>query len=349
MHRTLLLLGVLLAAWLPGAVLAQSSDGEGQEEVASDWSEERRDVTARNDEAGFHFESERRTDLGRDQLLGQFDVTDARFIYEYVSTEPGNETILRMTLDFVAVVAFEDTDADGRYGFGDATLQRIELADRPGAAASQQPNCLTGVGCTLAVQIPINGTDDGALPVGNPTLAQGMLTLTFHVLEQRAIIGTQALPPTQTKFDIEIADFPYNEGENPTHVALETRLSANQALVPESMAIGTSSRPFELFYAWTRQATAGEAPVPVGVSVIHDGGDDAEGASRQPSTVAFAYPAGEDVRHDPSLGVMRFRPVVGPADIVEAFFKGDWRIYGTAFVLASSVVAASAAYRLRRG
>lgn len=339
----LTLIGILLLV-----VPALGAPASAQEVVLdSEWRQEERDLTFTRVAEGFLAKSSRESDLGNDELDISFILDDGTLRMDYVSKEPGNETVLVMKYTVLSLVEFRDGDGNGRYGFGDEVVQRIHLEDMD-HSHSAEPFLSDGRVATATYTFP-DDEDNDTGPLGDPRpgLLPGHLALRFYIVPTTQSFGGSQVTPLEVKFDVEIDRFPFEGEADDTVLALETRFEANRPIGNAEWTDDALQVPdgyFRGFLSWTDHAEVDDERRPVGVTTqsFVSNGEDEDSSSR---TVAFTYPQGDKIVHDPEMGVVRYQAAF--VDVVERLVRGDWLLYGLGLVVAVLAVGVPAGIRLR--
>lgn len=349
MTRTILAMLLATIVVLPVLSLGAAAQTEA---LDREWREEARKLSFETLSDGFRGESVRESEIGDDELVARFFLDEGRLRVRYVSTEPGNESVLTMDLGFLGLVEFRDTDADGRYGFGDRSVQRITIGDMEGASVVSESFLTNGHAATVSYSFPnrssSEASNDTVPPISDdePSLLPGTLLLRFYMVPTTQTFGGSTVTPMDIKFDIEMTDFPYREAG--TKLALETRFSASESVrdAPwRDRALEIGDGYFRGFLGWTRTAMVDSNPRPVEVSTLSHvpGADEDRGSS---VAMAFTYPAGDKIVHDPQVGIVRYQGDLGEAlrDLVE----GNWLLYTLGLVVTLAAVGVPAVIRLRQ-
>ena len=311
-------------------------EGDGKEEDAGDddqeddeWEEERRELSFRHDEAGFEYESRRRSALAQDEIRASYEIGDATFRFEYESEEP-TQTQLSFLVRFVALGEHEDTNGNGAYDVGEPVHQRIDIQrlPSPSLARQEQPTHTTA---TTTYALPGSGT----------------FALRFHIATQSTTIGGVALNPTETKYDVVVNDFPWTSNssrlflETRAHTLIDAELDEDDRAPGLEFANGT----IQGYYRWLNTTSVDGLTEPVGASVLSSKTTLDEDEATHESIVVFSYAHGTRIVHDPSIGVAKVVEVV--RELVEQV-KGDWRIWTAAAAVATVTIFATAIPRSRR-
>jgi hypothetical protein len=170
------------------------------------------------------------------------------------------------------VLAFVDEDGDGAYDVGEPVLDRHPLAERPS-------------------QVLRTGTEQREVVY---ELGEGAsMSLVFNVSGERG-------DRVGAKFDVEIRNYTFDH-EGDVHVALGSSIQVTGGLERverdgRPAVVGEAGEDVA-YLSWVQNATVDGSDHPVGSSVLVD-------AEEQDSAVVYwAYPQGEEIVHDPELGV----------------------------------------------
>lgn len=182
------------------------------------------------------------------------------------------------------VLAFTDEDGDGAYDVGEPVIERQTLPDRPGRVVADDANETR----TLVYDLD----DEG----------EAELRLVFD-------LGTDHEERVATKFDVVLSNYTF-EGDD-AHVAVGSRVQVEGGLErverDGQSAVAGEQGDEVAYLSWVPTVDVDGAEHPVGSSVHVDAEEPAESA-----IVYWAYPQGEQVVHDPELGVEdAFRELAG--------------------------------------
>jgi hypothetical protein len=318
-----LILGIVLGASLLVPALVA-----GEEDAA--WEQDERRLTFQPTPDGFRFESVRDNDMGNDVLVGSYSTLNRRYTVSYLDNA-ANMTPLRLTIDFEALVEYQDLDADESYGLGDRIVQRQRVADlgAPNTKVESLPNGASRATYTYSLATP--NSDD----------ADADLIIVFTLAPGPQTIDGDIVPPTRPHVEIRVDHFPY---ENVTsRVAFETRLIGSAALQEESNAFYVSSNERRLVYEWPDQSQVDGDERPVRVTLLGTSGQSG-GAN---AVVLHSYERGEELSYQPIIGAERETPATQNV-FVEFFTHGDWRLYGIGVVAAFALIGATVWRRIDR-
>lgn len=193
----------------------------------------------------------------------------------------GNVRALDVHLD--EVLAFVDEDGDGAYDVGEPVLDRNPLPDRPSHVLQAGPD-----------------QREIVYELGDAA----SMSLLFNVSGER---GDQV----GAKFDVRLHNYTF-EHEGDVHVALGSAIEVDGGLervTREGRPALVGERGDEVAYlSWVENATVDGTEHRVGSSVLVDAEE------RDSAVVYWAYPQGEQIVHDPELGVQEaIRDLAGRA------------------------------------
>lgn len=346
--KRLLLVSTVALLLLPAAALTTSAQAA---EVDREWREEQRALEFSLLPNGFESESVRDSELGDDRFITKYDLDEARLRMNYISTETGNETVLTMDTTFLALVEFRDSTGDGRYGFGDEIIQRIPLSEMEGSIAAE-PFVTGGRTATASYSFPTDPDgNNSSLPIGpeGTPLIPGGLEITFRVVPSTIVFDGSKVTPLDIMFQITVDRFPFDE--QGTRLAFETRLVANQPIGSADWADRTLAARdgfFQSFFSWSRSAEVDGNERAVTATTLAHGATPTTTPEdgRSDLSIAFAYPRGEKIVHDPVVGVMRTQGIAD--EVVERLLTGDWLLYSLGLVATLVAVGVPAGLRLRQ-
>jgi hypothetical protein len=186
------------------------------------------------------------------------------------SVQRGDVRPLDVHLD--EVLAFEDGDGDGAYDVGERVLDRQSLPEAP-----------------AEILVTANETRTAVYELGE----EASLELVFDV---SAAHGDEV----GAKFDVEVHNYTFADGED-VHTALGSRIQVDGGLE----RVEREGRPAVVgeagddvaYLSWVQNATVDGTDHRVGSSVLVDAEE------RDSAVVYWAYPQGEEIVHDPELGV----------------------------------------------
>lgn len=338
------ILGLLLVPSVSGAAAAPATLPAGAR-LLDAWAREDRQLVVADEPDGARFTSLRSSALGEDELHGRFDRDELALRHTFVSTEPGNATVITFSLQWAALLEFQDLGANGRYDLGDPVLQRLGLVGRPGTELRSEPRA-SGSHAILAHVLLNQSAGGSLLPVGNPP-TPGTLDLELLVTPSSTQSGGRAVLPTEVAINLSLHGFPFQR--NDTRLALEVRAQSSTDLEPAGLRMAAMQGVFLTAYAWSPTATIDGRAVPAPTTVLEaPRGAPGSEAAQQVALLTDLGQAGTATA-EASLAVERYElPPVGAVVEVPAPLRGDWATYA-AGAFATAVVAGGAAFaRLRR-
>lgn len=185
-------------------------------QAAKPWSEERRTVSGVTDSGGFTVRSSRSSDRGADDLALLYDARTASLGIEFTSTEPAT-TDLGQRLTVLAVLAFNDTDGDGRLSLDEPVLQRLPV---PGTAATSTVKAEAGGGWRAVAVHTLPAGNGSRLANATGQAAGNGTAVQLEVEVHARPAASDGKPPTRVDVAWRVA----NWVRPATHLALEAAL-----------------------------------------------------------------------------------------------------------------------------
>lgn len=297
-----------------------------------------RRLTYEPDAASFRFENARDLDPGSDLLRGRFELGAAEFHLEFVSTQPGNESVLRFDHEVRAVVEYRDENSDARYGAGDDTVRRIPLASAPGASLRVLPR--PGGGLEALASYPLNASrDDSGLPFGPSTPLPGRLELRFIVVPSSPAVGDPALHPDRVAVQVQILGYPYRE--NGTALALEAQTESNKGFEALPQRFEAADERHRLRYWFASCSSSDDQVTPVRVLV------EASPGAPTGTTAFFSFARADELVHESAFDVQRLPAPSAPSPITQLLPPGNLALYAAGALATAALVVVPAWRRLR--
>lgn len=214
--RTSFAVAVVLAA---AVILLPAGLSASDEEAGPAWAQEPRHVAAWPDGSGFHIESTRDSELGKDALVAAYDAAAAELTISLDAQRP-EDGRLASALTVLAVSAFRDEDGDGRQDLGEPVVRRIEVPGTPATSGVQ--GLPDGGWRAFAVhQLPAPAFTEGNASSW-PRPEQGRLEVHVEARPAASDGGTPA------SFALRMVLDGVQAG-NGTHLAIEALMDATQA------------------------------------------------------------------------------------------------------------------------
>ncbi len=223
-----------------------------------------------------------------DRIRVRFEARDGDLRLDFVVPESG-ATEIQLEVAFEAVLEFVDGNGDGRFDLGEQVVQRFDVDDMP-------------------FNVPIlEGLDEGHR-IEVSYVSSFTLRLVFYVFPTETMVNGTLVKPTQVKFDIGIDGFPLMQED--TFLAVETKLKTEvepafgtSPTVEELEAIGER---YKGFFRWSSTADVDGITSPVNSTLVKVETELESNATTElevERTIVLVYPQGEQVLHDPIVGV----------------------------------------------
>ncbi|MFX1316294.1 MAG: hypothetical protein ACFE9T_10550 [Promethearchaeota archaeon] len=296
----LFLLGILVINMGLGVAVASDEDDDGVDDDLEELS--KRDIEIQFDSNEIHLKSTQRTGEREDEieLTIKYDSEGLNIEIGYESeieneseSEIETEIELEFEVTFRKLIEYVDLNDNGVYDESiDQTIQEIVLN-------SFQPVIYTVLDLSLDTQLHyfiVNTTD-------------GVFVAHIYLAEEFTIVNDTLITPTETKIDIEINNFDYNnvDSQLALYVKLESETDYDEDDHTEDEEEGyaegeegvyTSNNGFAGFFTWTDNATIDGVSQNVLASEIQvDDDDDLE------QKLYLNYPRGAHIYHDPKIGI----------------------------------------------
>ncbi|MFX1408846.1 MAG: hypothetical protein ACFFA6_00720 [Promethearchaeota archaeon] len=295
----LFLLGILVFNLGLGLAVASDDDDDGVDDDLEELS--KRDIEIQVDSNEIQLKSTQRNGDQEDEieLTIKYDSEGLNIEIGYeseIETESENETEIELEFEvtFRKLIEYVDLNDNGVYDESiDQKVQEIALN-------SFQPAIYTVMDLSLDTQLHyfiVNTTD-------------GVFTAHIYLSEEFSIVNDTLITPTETKIDIEINNFDYNDGDSQLalYVKLESETDYEEddhtedeekGYAEDEEGVYTSNNGFAGFFTWTENATIDGVSQKVLASEIQvDNDDDYE------QKLYLNYPRGMHIYHDPKIGIM---------------------------------------------
>ncbi len=314
------------------ALLGLSTASAGGQGDAA-WRQEERDLAFTLDPGGFHFASDRHSDLGDDRLVGSFEATPAVLSYALAATSPGNATALNVALTWQALVEFRDVDGDGRFGLADDAVQTIAVPGLP-ATVTATPNLPGRHSVLITYALPLN-TSKGPLPTGQPPGPQGTMRLGFTVVAAPSGVGDAAQGPLDVAFQVEVSEFPYESSG--TLLALVAQASSRE-FQSRPLGVTTASDGLSTDVSWAKVGRADGSTFDTALStLVQEPGK---------ATMSIVFPSARDVEQAGVVTAQRQQSAV--PQVVQALIEGEWPWYLAGVGAVAVLFGGPSLWRLRR-
>jgi predicted transcriptional regulator len=209
---------------------------------------------------------------------------------EYKRDTEASEIEVEFEIVFTALLEYVDDDNNSVYSEGDRLLRTIPL---------------TSFNAINYSKTQINTTTN--LHYFQITTTDNVLTFHVYFVEEFHLYNEVLLVPTQSKIDIEIANFQYNHSQSQLGLLLnmESEAEYNEEDSPEDVEKGfskneqwleSSTNDISGFFSWNKQALIDGYMHNVSVEVYSIPGENEQ-------QISIFYPRGTNIYHDPKIGV----------------------------------------------
>lgn len=312
----------------------RSGEDEAQQEGkaaddASDAEEDRRNeeehdgdrrvrLRVDEDEAEFRSENLERDDEDRLDLRYKGREGLLRLALQRPGTDNATPSLaVDLTVQVPHLLEYRDLNGNGRYDLTDLVVQVVDVRAVPLNLSSAH---LTG----------------GERLVANYTLPQGGAFLVVTTL-------TGSPDTREAKVDFEIHRFPYQAPD--TALALRADVATTApGLTASGSGITATAPGHEAYFRWMDKAVVDAITRPVGAASYRI--EDGNGTTHH--AVYLSYPRGENIVHDPTLGVVAVQSVGEMREAIAGAVAGDWRAYLVAAGVTAAILAVLTVSRPRR-
>jgi len=262
-----------------------------------------------------------------------------------------------MALEVRRVIEYLDANSDGTYDPGDLVVREFPLSQPLSSFVQLSSFSENGSALTLPFNWNVSdgGTSitQGALFAGDPLLDQVFsfrvmvgtgdplnLTLSSFLFLRPTSYKGIPLTPTKLKLDIEMRDIRYLR--NDTALAIELTLESAQYQLRSngtaaSESVSASSAAAEAFFTWSTNATVDGRAAPIGWTISR--------TSDTATSVVLSYPRGDQINHDPILGLEQKSVLGSPPGTGD---QGGTTLWLLSLGFAVGAVASATVYVLQR-
>lgn len=283
---------VILLSILGTSISAQESSeerglsSEGEEGFES----EPREVRVDPLDGGFEI---RTVGIDGDRIRLEFRADAGEMRLDF--TLPENDSIevqLRLTIE--SLLEYMDVNEDGSLNFGslnfnDEVVQDFEIDEMIFEGPDVQS---------------IEGGFMISVEYGLPEV--GSLRLVFWIFGNETPLGETLVKPTEVKFDVEISSFPFEleETDLALMMELQTEVELEVNFTAPQVELRTIGERYEGFFGWSKMAKVDGDPAQVNSTVLKVETElEPEGDLEVERIIVLSYPRGEEILHDPVLGV----------------------------------------------
>ncbi len=293
MTFSILFVGLVIS----GPALADGDDdGDGISNIHEDGLSRKIKAVLEDDKV--MIESELKTEEYKDKYKAEIEGEDEdeglKIKYEYKSRAHSEKIDIKLEVRFTQIVEWIDTDEDG---FNETDIiQLYPLED-----------------FTYTLNDAQSDTGEKLYEL---TATSGDEVFKVRVLapENFTLIAGQQVEPTLLKFDIEIHNFPYEDAEGDSQLALETRAkvktSANISYIKDSenklLGLNATIGNYTVKFTWVDDISVDGVPeagtVDAFINKTKTKVMGKSGVEQVELKMYLLYPRGNDIIHDPQIG-----------------------------------------------
>jgi hypothetical protein len=244
-------------------------------------------------------ESESKVAGREDELKIEFDNGSHNFNFEYESEDKDRDLEAKIKVELFDLIEWRDTNGNGSYdpNVPTETVQKIGLGDLVSQSVRSTPIVVADVHGVEVVGV-------SSAPAKYPNLT---MTLKLRMFGEFLKFDGTALEPTAMKFDIGIKDFPFQRDDTSlalyAKVVMEAEDEAKKVVEKEEEAVGARTGKYISFFSWGTNVTVDGQPRTVGKTLIKHEEKSEAGEKELVSEVYLLYPRGNNIVHDPKIGV----------------------------------------------
>ncbi|NWG09144.1 MAG: hypothetical protein HXX80_02330 [Nitrososphaerales archaeon] len=217
-------------------------------------------------------------------------------------TEASSEEVeagLDFSVEFLSIVEYIDTDGSGTLTEGDIIIQTLNLTE----LSYSQP--------VVSTTTSMDG-ETGYI-FETHSLGDFVFGITAELYSNYALADNTLVSPTETKITISIENFPFQDTNGDSLMALQIRASSEMNVEEEfattETEIKVKSETAEGFFSWIPTASVDGVNKPVNSSIT----------TNEETLINLSYPHGKDIIHDPILGIGILEPIA-PIFAVPIYF-----------------------------
>ncbi|MFW9993937.1 MAG: hypothetical protein ACFFD4_17975 [Candidatus Odinarchaeota archaeon] len=302
-----LLLVIVLPAFTGQAVANDGDEGDNDGDGVDDGYEEvnEREVGIEEGDYGASIQSELKHGENKDKFEIKIQLEDdgIKAELEYKTESDSLESELKFKVGISRLIEYNDTNGDGIYNAStDQIVQEVPLNDF-------QPIVFTNM-----------TSGNATVHVLTVTTTDGVFTFRMYITGEFADINSSLISPAEVKIDIEIHGFNYLNDSSDLALQVKLKSSSEYEVDEEiedeendlatdetSLVTGTDANNFTGFFSWVETALIDGVNKTVKNSPLgadeDDENDHQDGAYVVKSKFYLNYPRGQDIIHDPKIGV----------------------------------------------
>jgi len=225
------------------------------------------------------------------------------FDYGPQNEQSNSHSNFTFIISFTGIIEYDDVNMNGRYDEADTVFSSYDL--KSAMFSDLNYSTITSSDGELITRIQTATTDS-------------LFTVILYISGNYSQLQNQTLSPSEMKMDFLITNYSYLE--NTSSISLETELRTIHTIEIESETfdekqgfgkqeheINISSPNVNGFFSWLETALVDGQEVKVNVTVlssIEQTITEEEKQLSKTSTIYFCYPHGENIVHDPKIGVV---------------------------------------------
>ncbi len=295
----------------------RDNDDDDEDEDDDDFRREEREVKVELEDDEVTIKLESKTQERKDEVKVRFQGREAQLKVSFEKEAAEGEEV-EMRITFRRVVEFNDTDGDGAFSpIGDEMVQAFAVEQLTLTRLSLEP-------------FVIDGSEGRRVDVSYafPGFENSTFGLVFWIFGNFTFLNGVPVAPSEVKIDILLTNFPFREDNSSVAVDLmvKTEFEVEAGTVPSLDEVIARGEEFAAFFRWAPNATVDGQDVDVGSTIVRESLE----AERELGEAEFekkvhlflAYPRGEAIVHDPTVGVMAIPPLITQAPPALGFAIG---------------------------
>ena len=303
-HLPVWLVVVLLLA-APFALADDDKDEEDRDR------EDKRKLELNVDDLKATIKLEREIGELEDAVKIEYDAQKAKLQVKHEEKNETTESEQKLEARFLALLEYVDADGDGEYDTDETIASAWALSD------SEQDAKIATNGTVewgdIAVTDASSGNSSGKKLSSRASFgANASFGLDLFVYGDFTLIGNSSLAPTEAKIDIIIEHYPYTRDDSALAVIVD--LKAKEELKDEredededeegiSSEVDEGNLTFRLTFTWLKNVTVDGVDREIGSTVLKNKAEAKGEEIGQKARVVIAYPRGDVIVHDPTVGV----------------------------------------------
>lgn len=222
--------------------------------------------------------------------------------FEYIPTTNNEQTDLRFDISFSQLFEYTDENTNGRYDGNDTILSNYSLLDQE---------------YTILNYSTIIAQDNETITCIQTNTLDDLFSIVLYVTGNYSQIQNQVISPSEIKIDFIITNYSFTENDSFLNlqsdlITLHTvdiqseSFDETQGHATDEHQLEISSLNHTAFFSWLQTASVDNETKDVNVTVISSIQQSIINNTKEwskISTIYFCYPPGENIIHDPKIGV----------------------------------------------